>query len=167
MQVPVILHPSAWWQHAIGAVLSERRDLLQQEAKPQLSATHQWRVRQQYIAAYLGVQSRQRLAAHWLSSKAWRENNELKVWAFANIPILPGDMLIYLLKAAASVYMRGQGLFTRLANASVAWRFRQQCRVIRIMRHICCCYGFRPCLRCTHERTPFSGCWSACSERPT
>jgi hypothetical protein len=52
----VVLCPTAWWQHAIGAVLSERRDLLHQEVGRRLPARTLWRLRQQYTAAYLGVQ---------------------------------------------------------------------------------------------------------------
>lgn len=159
MQVPVVLQPSAWWQHAIGAVQTERRDLLQQEAKPQLNATQQWHVRQQYVAAYRGVQTRQHRAAHWLGSKAWREENILQVWAFADIPYLPGDFVIHLIKGAALIYIQGQGLSTRLINTFVAWHFRQQCRVRRIMRHICSCCGFMPCLHRAQEppkQTSFS-----------
>lgn len=53
LQVPVTLQPGAWWQHAIGAVASERRDLLRQEAGRRLPAAQRWRLQRQYAAAYL------------------------------------------------------------------------------------------------------------------
>ena len=52
----MVLRPTAWWQHAIGAVVSERRELLRQEAGRRLPAGKLWRLRQQYTAAYLGMQ---------------------------------------------------------------------------------------------------------------
>ena len=129
LQVAVALHPSAWWQHAIGAVLSERRDLLQQEARPKLNANQLWHVRQQYIAAYLGMQTGQRFAPHRLGLKAWRGDDALKVWALADIPYLPGDLLIHLLKVAVLTYIQGQRLFRGLMATIVEWCSRHQYRV--------------------------------------
>lgn len=138
VQVPVVLQPSAWWQHAIGAVLSERRDLLQQEAKPKLNAQEQWRVRQQYTAAYLGMQKERHSAAHRLGFKAWSGLDLLEVWAFADIPYLPGDLLIHLVKVAISIHKQGRCLLRVLLAAFVVRRFGQQCRVRRPLCHTCC-----------------------------
>ena len=133
----MVLQPSAWWQHAIGSVLSERRDLLQQEAKPKQNAQQQWRVRQEYTAAYQGMQKAQQSAAHRLGLKAWSGLDVLKVWALADISYLPGDLLIYLVKVAVLLYNQGQCLFRGLLAAFVARRFGQQCRVRRTM-----CYTY-------------------------
>ena len=162
----MVLQPSAWWQHATGAVLSERRDLLQQEAKPKLNAQEQWRVRQDYTAAYQKMQQAQQSAAHCLGLKAWSGLDLLKVWAFADIPYLPGDLLIHLLKVATFTYKQGECLLRGLLAAFAARRFGQQCRVSCSVCHTCRCCVSVPALEniqmshnCTFisQRQPFLG----------
>ena len=139
LQVPVILHPSAWWRHAIGAVLSERRDLLRQEAAPKLSATQQWRLQRQYIAAYSQLQMGQQSAAHRFGWKPWRELDMLKVWPVASIPYLPGDLLIHLLRMAGLAYIKGLRHFEGLMARPEAWRLKQRCKVRHIdaLKYLC------------------------------
>ena len=138
LQVPVVSRPSAWWQHAIGAVLSERRELLQQEARPKLSAHQQWHVRQQYIEAYLAQHRAQHFSAHRFGLTAWKGDDVLKVWALADIPYLPGDLFIHLLKVAVVINVQGQRLFEGLMASVVAHCSRQQWRVRHPASHSSC-----------------------------
>jgi len=133
----VVLHPSAWWQHAIGAVLSERRDLLHQEPGPKLDAHQQWHFRQQYTAAYLGLQKSKGSALTPFGRELWRALDALKVWAVADIPYLPGDLWIQFLRLAGITLHQAQGLFRgqrlskELGNIFQLRRMRRRCRVRR------------------------------------
>ena len=79
LQVPVILQPHAWWQHAIGAVISERCDLLRLEGERKLPASTLWLLQRQYIAAYLKQQRLPGLAALLLGWTSWRKVKLIKV----------------------------------------------------------------------------------------
>lgn len=131
----MVVHPSAWWQHAIGAVLSERRDLLHQEPGPKLDAHQQWHLRQQYTAAYLGLQKSTGSALTPFGREPWKALDALKVWAVADIPYLPGDLWIQFLRLAgitlfqAQGLFKGQGLYKELGNIFELRRMRRQCRV--------------------------------------
>ena len=131
----MVLHPSAWWQHAIGTVLSERRDLLHQESGPKLDANRQWHLRQQYTAAYLGLQKSKGSALSPFGWEPWRALDRLKVWAVADIPYLPGDLWIHFLRLIGITLYQSQGLFRgerlseKLGNIFESRRMRQQCQV--------------------------------------
>ena len=79
LQVPVILQPHAWWQHAIGAVKSERCDLLRLEAGHKLPASTLWVLQRQYIAAYLNQQRAPGLVPLLLGWTYWRKVKLMKV----------------------------------------------------------------------------------------
>ena len=78
--MPVILQPHAWWQHAIGAVTSERCDLLGLERGHRLPASTLWLLNRQYIAAYLEQQRAPGMAALLLGWTSWRKVKVVKVW---------------------------------------------------------------------------------------
>ncbi len=79
LKVPVILQPHAWWQHAIGAVISERCDLLRLGAGHKLPASTLWVLQREYIAAYLNQQRAPGLAALLSGWTSWRKVILMKV----------------------------------------------------------------------------------------
>ena len=86
LQVPVILKPHAWWQHAIGAVLIERHDLLRLEAGRKLPASTLWLQRRQYIAAYLEQQKPPGLVTLLLGWISWTKRDVMKVFRHRSLP---------------------------------------------------------------------------------
>ena len=79
LQVPIIMQPHAWWQHAIEAVVRERCDLLRLETRRQLRASTLWVLQKQYIAAYLKQQRASGLAALLMRWTSWTKGHAMKV----------------------------------------------------------------------------------------